>query len=368
MAIVFFSYSHRDDALRDELEIHLSALKRQGLIDTWHDRRIGAGEEIDHVISEHLERADIILLLVSPYFIASDYCYDVEMKRAIARHEAGEARVIPVILHPCDWHGLPFGKLMATPTDGKPVSMFPNQHAAFLDISQAIRKATEEVNAKSSRGGSAKSSVSVAPPKKVTSEHQIRSSNLRVKKKFTDIEKDRFLNDAYEYIAKFFEGSLSELRARNEDIESDFRRIDANHFVAAVLPALSGRRGWKRLKITLAWITPVNPLHRAWRRADMWFNPLNDPLRLSRQEADWRAVMRGTVQHEIFEGERATAFIDGDNLEIQVNCRSEDGTLDEVVPYSLIVTLEVAEDIGVPIYDEVRVRIHAARIGIASSE
>jgi hypothetical protein len=234
MATVFFSYSHKDDALRDELEIHLSALKRQGLIDTWHDRRIGVGEEIDHVISKHLEKADIILLLVSPYFIASDYCYDVEMKRAIERHEAGEARVIPVILHPCDWHSLPFGKLLATPSDGKPVSMFPNQHAAFLEVSQAIRKAAEEVNAKSYNGGSAKSTVPVSPARKVDSEPPIRSSNLRVKKKFADIDKDRFLNDAFEYIAKYFEGSLSELRARNKGVESDFRRIDANHFIAAV--------------------------------------------------------------------------------------------------------------------------------------
>jgi hypothetical protein len=73
MARLFFSYSHRDEAFRDELEIHLSALKRQGVIETWHDRRIGAGKEFDPAISEHLESADIILLLVSPYFIASDY-------------------------------------------------------------------------------------------------------------------------------------------------------------------------------------------------------------------------------------------------------------------------------------------------------
>jgi hypothetical protein len=249
MATVFFSYSHKDDALRDEMETHLSALKRQGLIDTWHDRRIGAGEEIDHVISEHLEKADIIFLLVSPYFIASDYCYDVEMKRAIERHKAGEARVIPVILHPCDWHSLPFGKLMATPADGKPVSMFPNQHAAFLEISQAIRKAAEEVNAKSYGGSSAKSTVQIAPGRKVDSEPQIRSSNLRVKKKYADIEKDRFLNDAFEYIAIYFEGSLSELRARNKGAESDFRRIDANHFVAAVY--INGSEA-SRCKIWLA--------------------------------------------------------------------------------------------------------------------
>ena len=234
MANIFFSYSHRDESLRDELEIHLAALKRQGVIKTWHDRRIEAGKEVDHAISEYLEKADIILLLVSPYLIASDYCYDVEMKRAIERHEAGEARVIPVILHPCDWHGLPFGKLMATPKDGKPVSKFPNQHDAFYEISQGIRMAAEELNAKSSFGADPRPACPRERTKKNTLDPQLRSSNLRVKKKFTDVEKDRFLNDAFEYIAKFFEGSLLELRTRNADIESDFRRIDANHFVAAV--------------------------------------------------------------------------------------------------------------------------------------
>jgi hypothetical protein len=85
-----FSYSHKDKDLRNELEIHLAALKRQEVISTWHDRRITAGDEFSGKISENLESADIILLLVSPYFIASDYCYEVEMKRALERHEAGE--------------------------------------------------------------------------------------------------------------------------------------------------------------------------------------------------------------------------------------------------------------------------------------
>ena len=96
MAIVFFSYSHRDEALRDELEIHLALLRREGLIQSWHDRRIDAGDELDGSIDKNLETADIILLLVSPYFIASNYCFDVEMRRAIERHNAGNARVIPV--------------------------------------------------------------------------------------------------------------------------------------------------------------------------------------------------------------------------------------------------------------------------------
>src|SRR5437762_917707 len=101
MAILFFSYSHKDEGLRDQLEIHLAMLKRQGFIETWHDRRISAGEILDHAVSENLESADIILLLVSPDFLASDYCYDREMMRAMERHEAGLSAVIPVILRPC---------------------------------------------------------------------------------------------------------------------------------------------------------------------------------------------------------------------------------------------------------------------------
>ena len=81
MNTIFFSYSHRDEELRNELEIHLQALQRQGLIETWHDRRIPAGDDVHHSISAQLESASIILLLVSPYFIASDYCYDVEMSQ-----------------------------------------------------------------------------------------------------------------------------------------------------------------------------------------------------------------------------------------------------------------------------------------------
>ena len=99
MISLFFSYSHRDESLRNELETHLSVLKRQGVIQTWHDRRITAGSEVDSSISENLENAQIILLLVSSYFLASDYCYDIEMSRAMEKHQEGSARVIPVLLH-----------------------------------------------------------------------------------------------------------------------------------------------------------------------------------------------------------------------------------------------------------------------------
>jgi hypothetical protein len=142
---IFYSYSHKDEELRDELEKHLSILKRQGVITGWHDRRIGAGKEWEGEIDEHLNTADVILLLISSDFLASDYCYDKEMRRALERHDAGEARVIPVILRPVDWEGALFGKLQALPKNAKPVTEWPNRDRAFRNIARGIRAAVEEL-------------------------------------------------------------------------------------------------------------------------------------------------------------------------------------------------------------------------------
>src|SRR5215467_4123286 len=140
---VFFSYSHKDQRLRDQLEAHLKLLRKEGLISSWHDHKIGAGEEWKGQIDAHLNTAQIILLLVSSDFIASDYCYDIEMKRAMERHQLGEARIIPVILRPCDWHNARFGKLQALPKDGKPITTWQNHDSAFLDVARGIRKVVE---------------------------------------------------------------------------------------------------------------------------------------------------------------------------------------------------------------------------------
>ncbi|MGD8997266.1 MAG: toll/interleukin-1 receptor domain-containing protein [Anaerolineae bacterium] len=141
---MFFSYAHEDEDLRDELEKHLSILKRQGVITGWHDRKIAAGREWEGEIDEHLNTADFVLLLISADFLASDYCYDVEMMRALKRHEDREACVIPVILRPVDWQGAPFGKLQALPTDARPVTSWPDPDNAFLNVAQGIRRAVEE--------------------------------------------------------------------------------------------------------------------------------------------------------------------------------------------------------------------------------
>ncbi|WP_437683183.1 SIR2 family protein [Sorangium sp. So ce131] len=142
---VFFSYSESNRELRDKLETHLAILKRKGVIRGWHDGEIGAGEERDRALAEHLETAKVILLLISADFLASDFCYDVEMQKAIERHERGEARVIPVILDACDWEGAPFGKLASLPRGGRPVTSWVNQSEAFTDIAKGIRKQVEQL-------------------------------------------------------------------------------------------------------------------------------------------------------------------------------------------------------------------------------
>lgn len=222
------SYSHTDEQLRDELEKHLAGLRRQGWITTWHDRRIGPGEELHGQISAQLNAADIILLLISADFLNSDYCYDVEMTRAMERHEQGTARVIPIILRPCDWHGAPFGKLMAVPADGRPVVKQATLDDGFLEVVRAIRQAAESLGGVIAARGAARSVTSSVSPAEIGP----RSSNLRVKKEFTDSERNAFLNETFEYIARYFENSLAELKARNSSVETDFRRIDANRFEA----------------------------------------------------------------------------------------------------------------------------------------
>jgi TIR domain len=145
---VFISYSRKDENLREELDVHLSNLKRQGKIEAWHDRAIEAGVDWEAKTQEQLDTASIILLLVSPRFMASDYCYCIEMKQAMQRHEEGTARVIPIILKPVDWKNAPFSKLQALPKDGQPItsSSWNDLDTAFLDVVEGISLAVDSLN------------------------------------------------------------------------------------------------------------------------------------------------------------------------------------------------------------------------------
>src|SRR6516164_5345067 len=134
---IFFCYAHEDEALLNKLKAHLKPLQRQELIDTWHDRDISAGAEWEAEIKKQLETADILLLLISPDFMDSEYCYAKEMKRALERHERGEARVILIILRHVHWQDV-LGNLQILPTDGKPVKSWRDEDEAFFDVVKGI--------------------------------------------------------------------------------------------------------------------------------------------------------------------------------------------------------------------------------------
>jgi hypothetical protein len=142
---LFISYSHKDETLREKLGDHLAGLQREGVIDLWHDRKISAGQDWAGAIDANLEAADIVLCLVSAGFLASPYCSDLELKRALERHEAGEACVIPVILRPADWTGTALGRLQALPANAKPVTNWSNRDEAFLSIARGIREVAQKL-------------------------------------------------------------------------------------------------------------------------------------------------------------------------------------------------------------------------------
>lgn len=142
---IFFSFAHTDEKLMNRVRQQLVIHERNGRITKWHDRMIPAGDEWKKHIDARLQRAKIILLFISPAFIDSRYCYEVEGKVALQRHRSGKARVVPVILRPCAWQEAPFGKLQAVPRDGRAIATFKNRDEACLNAATEIMKVVDEL-------------------------------------------------------------------------------------------------------------------------------------------------------------------------------------------------------------------------------
>jgi hypothetical protein len=141
---IFISYAPEDEELRKKLVTHLSSLNRQGLANVWHDHKIAPGFQKQAEIDLHLNAAQIILLLVSADFIASDYCYSTEMQQALKRHNSQDACVIPIILRPVYWQGTPIDHLLMLPRDANPVTTYSDQDQAMLEIVMGVAKVARE--------------------------------------------------------------------------------------------------------------------------------------------------------------------------------------------------------------------------------
>lgn len=144
-AYIFTSYAHEDEELKNEMDKYLKVLKRSGKIDTWNDRALIAGQEWDKTIMDELRKANIILLLVSVDFNASDFIWEKELAEAMKRHEEGSAFVVPVILRNCKWTDMPYAKLQALPRNAVPITEYADRDAAFTEIATGIETLVDHI-------------------------------------------------------------------------------------------------------------------------------------------------------------------------------------------------------------------------------
>lgn len=141
---VFISYAHRDEEFKRTLDEHLAGLKRKGDISTWNDRCIKPASDWENSIDENLESADIVVLLVSSSFLSSDYCFSIELERALTNHREGSCKVVPVIVRACDWEDLDIGKIQSLPTDAVPVNKWDDEDTAWLDVVKGLKILIDE--------------------------------------------------------------------------------------------------------------------------------------------------------------------------------------------------------------------------------
>lgn len=220
----FLSYSHKDKWALERLHIHLAVLRREGKITEWFDREILAGGEVDKEISAQLEECDVFLPLVSADFLASNYCYEKEMGRAIRRHKDGAMRIVPVIVEPCDWKSSPLLPFKALPRDGKPITEWTNQNNAFLDIVEELRRLIKPKPVDTAHKDSTQ--INTAP--------STRGRKYRQKRDFDVIDKSEFQRAAFETMRNCFQAFVAEINGI-DGMKARLEGIGSQGFTCTVL-------------------------------------------------------------------------------------------------------------------------------------
>jgi hypothetical protein len=220
----FISYSHRDAAALDRLHVHLAVLRREGLIEMWFDRDILAGDNVDGEIADRLETSGLFLLLVTPDFLNSDYCVEKEMARAMERQAIGDARVIAIIVEPCDWQSTILRSIKVVPQDGRAVSEWTNSNSAYLNVVQEIRRAIEadQRQAQPTRGGSAPGPA--ADPQR----------RYRAKRDFDDIDRSEFRESGFDQMRDYFRSAVAELDSL-DDFRARFSELSPTSFGCTIV-------------------------------------------------------------------------------------------------------------------------------------
>jgi len=222
VATAFLSYSHADEKALERLHKHLAVLKRDGTLPTWSDHAIVAGDKIDSVIIDQLERSHVFLALVSPDYLASQYCYEKEFARALELASMGRMRIVPVILEPCDWLSSPFKDFAALPKDGQPISSFINPNNAYLNVVTGLRRIIESTGQETG-----------IPIDGIHLPGQ--SRRPRIKQDFDSIQRTEYADRAFATIREYFRASCAELAQVGDDLRARFEEMSGTAFTCTVV-------------------------------------------------------------------------------------------------------------------------------------
>tara|TARA_R100000365_G_C2743090_1_gene71784 strand:- start:757 stop:1719 length:963 start_codon:yes stop_codon:yes gene_type:complete len=230
----FISYSHVDEYYVERLQKHLSMLKREGLIQSFYDRDIYVGDPLDEEIERNLAESQIFIAVVSPDFIASDYCFERELATALKMHTENKIRVVSVLVQPCEWERSPLGNFLIAPKDAKCIAEWDNENAAFLNVVSEIRRIAEAFSSEQH------SLQSIHPRPSASSETLLPAKNYIAKRSFDQVDKYKFRDDGFRDVREYFERSVEEIN-RTQGLSARFRGIDAYSFTCTVLNEAFGR-------------------------------------------------------------------------------------------------------------------------------
>jgi len=232
----FISYSHTDEKYLDRLHKHMSLLQREGSIETWTDHQIIPGSRLDSVVMSALRSSELFVALVSPDYIASNYCYEKEFEEAMRLSESGKLHIVPVIVEPCDWLSSPFRQFLALPKEGKPVSEWTNANVAYLDVVSGLRRLLSQGRLESA---ARRSGASDAQPS---------GRRMKIQQEFDSIQRGEFIDQAYEVIRAYFMNSCDELSGI-EDLRAKFHKMSDGSFTCTVVNR--GIKGGREAHITV---------------------------------------------------------------------------------------------------------------------
>ncbi|PWE52131.1 toll/interleukin-1 receptor domain-containing protein [Metarhizobium album] len=232
----FISYSHADEKYLERLHKHMALLQRERAIETWTDHQIVPGGKLDGAVAQALERSDVFIALVSPDYLASNYCYDKEFEVALRMAESGKLHILPVIVEPCDWLSSPFSQFLALPKDGKPISEWTNSNVAYLDVISGVRRLVSTGTAQTA--GTDKGATSPASS----------GRRIKIKQEFDSIQKGEFTDQAFGVISDYFRNSCDEINGI-EDLRAKFHQMNEGSFTCTVVNR--GIKGGREAHITV---------------------------------------------------------------------------------------------------------------------